>query len=193
MNKTTKVTTRRISETYSEESTIGRVNLNAIAAELPPELEGQWIVKVVRSFGRFRGITRDEALRDMFQEAVGAAIKAGMDAERKGGNVEAYVKRAVRSRLADLQRCEDYRDMRLVNDDTKIMAGGSRSDFKAALMMISPRAKQIWRAWKRAGGLMAGFAAELGTSKYLAETRYLPILVEEMREALAYVKFIRRG
>lgn len=193
MNKTVKVTTRRISETYSEESTLGRVNLNAIAAQLPPEFEGQWIVTVVRSFGRFRGITCDEALRDMFQEAVGAAIKAAMDAERKCGNVEAYVKRAVKSRLADLQRREDYRDMRLVNDDTKIMASGARSEFKAALMMISPRARQIWRAWKRAGGLMPNFAEELDTTKYLAEKRYLPILVDEMREALAYVKFIRRG
>ena len=193
MNKTTKVTTRRISETYSEDSTIGRVNLNAIAAELPPELEGQWIVTVVRSFGRFRGITCDEALRDMFQEAVGAAIKAGMDAERKGGNVEAYVKRAVKSRLADLQRREDYRDMRLVNDDTKIMARGARSDFRAALAMISPRARLIWRAWKRADGVMSRFAHGLGTTKYLAETKFLPILTGEMREALAYVKFIRRG
>lgn len=190
MNKTT---SRRISETYTDESTIGSVNLNAIAAQMPPELQGQWIVTVVRSFGRCRGITRDEALRDMFQEAVGAAIKAGMDADRKGGNVEAYVKRAVRSRLADLQRREDYRDMRLVNDDTMVFARGGRSEFKAALMMISPRAKMIWRAWKRADGIMSSFAAELGTSKYLAETKYLPVLVGEMREALAYVKFIRRG
>ena len=193
MNKTTKVTTRRISETYSEESTIGRVNLNAIAARLPPELEGQWIVKVVRSFGRFRGMTCDEALRDMFQEAVAAAIKAAADAERKGGNVEAYVKRAVKSRLADLQRREDYRDVRLVNDNTKVMTRGARSDFRAVLAMISPRARLIWRAWKRADGVMSRFAHGLGTTKYLGETRYFPILVAEMRQALAYVRFIRRG
>lgn len=190
MNKTT---SRRISEAYDEESTLGRVNLNAMAAQLPPELQGQWIVKVVRSFGRCRGIVRDEALRDMFQEAVAAAIKAVMDAESKGGNAEAYVKCAVKGRLADVQRREDYRDMRLVNNDTMIFARGGKSEFKAALMMISPRAKMIWRVWKRTGGIMSAFAAELGTSKYLAETKYLSVLVGEMREALAYVKFIRRG
>ena len=190
MNKTT---SRRISETYTDESTIGSVNLNAIAAQMPPELQGQWIVTVVRSFGRCRGITRDEALRDMFQEAARAAIKAAMDAERKGGNMEAYVKCAVKRRLVDMQRREDYRDARLVNDDAMVFARGGRSEFKAALMMISPRAKMIWRAWKKAGGIMPAFAAGLGTSKYLAETKYLPVLVGEMREALAYVKFIRRG
>lgn len=188
MNKTI---SRRISEAYAEESTLGKINLNAIAAQMPPELQGQWIVKVVRSFGRNRGITRDEALRDMFQEAVVAAIKAATDAESDGGSTEAYVKCAVRSRLVDLQRREDYRDVRLVNGDTSTFARGGRGDFKVALLMISPKAKMIWRAWKKAGGIMSAFAAELGTSKYLAETRFLPVLAGEMREALAYVKFIR--
>ena len=193
MNKTVKVTTRRISETYSEESTIGRVNLNAIAAQLPPELEGQWIVELVRKFGRSRGVHRDEALRDMFDEGVGAAIRAAQEALAARKDVAAYVKCAVKARLIDLQRREDYRDMRLVNDDTKIMAGGARGDFRVALMMISPKARLIWRAWKRSGGEITAFARELGTTKYLAETKYLAVLVGEMREALAYVKFIRHG
>ena len=186
-----KPTKRRISEWYSEESTIGGVNLDALAAKLPPELEGHWIANVVRGFGKFRGIRRDEALRDMFDEAVAAAIRAAREAMLKGADVTAYVKRAVRSRLTDLQRREDYRDARLENDDRKGLARGARSDFKTALLMISPRARLLWRAWHRARGVTTAFAAELGTTRYLAETKHLPVLVAEMREALACVRFVR--
>ena len=190
MGRTTK---RRISEWYSEECTIGGVNLDALAAELPPELEGHWIANVVRGFGKFRGIRRDEALRDMFDEAVAAAIKAAREAMQKGADVTAYVKRAVRSRLTDLQRREDYRDARLENDDRNGLARGARSDFRIALLLISPRAQLLWRAWRRARGVTSAFAAELGTTRYLAETKHLPVLVAEMREALAYVRFVRGG
>ena len=186
-----KPTKRRISEWYSEESTIGVVNLDALAAELPPELEGHWIANVVRSFGKCRGIRRDEALRDMFDEAVAAASMAAREALLKGADVTAYVKRAVRSRLTDLQRREDYRDARLENDDRKGLASGARSDFKTALMLISPRAQLLWRAWRRARGVTSAFAAELGTTRYLVKTKHLPVLVAEMREALAYVRFVR--
>lgn len=186
-----KPTKRRISEWHSEESTIGGVNLDVLAAKLPPELEGHWIAKVVRGFGKCRGIRRDEALRDMFDEAAAAAVKAAREAMLKGTDVTAYVKRAVRSRLADLQRREDYRDARLENDDRKCLAHGARSDFRTALLLISPRARLLWRAWRRARGVMGAFAAELGTTRYLAETKHLPVLVAEMREALAYVRFVR--
>ena len=34
-------------------------------------------------------------------------------------------------------------------------------------------------------------AAELGTTRYLAETKHLPVFVAEMREALECVGFVR--
>ena len=145
----------------------------------------------MRGFGKFRGIRRNEALRDMFDEAVAAAIRAAREAMQKGADATAYVKRAVRSRLTDLQRREDYRDARLENDDRKGLARGARSDFRTALLLISPRAQLLWRAWRRARGVTTAFAAELGTTRYLAETKHLPVLVAEMREALACVRFVR--
>jgi len=182
---------RRIGETDGGTDTIEPVNLNALAAQLPSELEGQWIVEVVRSFGKYRGVHCDAALRDSFHEAVAAAIKAARKASADGGEVAAYVKQAVRSRLTDLQRKEDYRDARLENDDTKVLMRNPFGDFRTALRLVSPKALRLWRAYRRARGVMSAFAAELGISTYLAETKEFPILKAEFKDAFATVKFLR--
>jgi len=184
---------RRISETNVGNDVIAPVNLNALAAQLPCKIEGQWIVEVVRSFGKYRGIHSDAALRDPFHEAVAVAIKAAEKAVVDGGEIAAYVKQAVRSRLTDLQRKEDYRDARLENDETKVLVRNPFGDFHTALRLVSPKALRLWRAYRKARGVMSAFAAELGTSTYLAETKEFPILKAEFEDALATVKFIRKG
>ena len=184
-------TKRRISETDGGTEVFEPVNLNALAAALPKELEGQWIVEVVRGFGAYRGIHCDAALRDTYQEAVATAIKAAREAIAKGGDRVAFVKRAVRARLTDLQRRTDYRDARMENDENKVIVRNPFGDFRSAVRLLSPQAKRIWYAYRKSRGVMSRFAAILGTSDYLAETRFLPILAAEMKDALAFVKCIR--
>lgn len=183
---------RRISE--REQGDVKAINLNEYAATLPAELEGQWIVTVVRSYGKARGITTDAGLQDLFQEALGAALRAVGEAEAKGADLKGFLKIAVQSHLKNVQKYEDYRDARLENTTDVIMAARKpMSDFRTALKLLSPAALTIWRAYKKANGRINALARNLNTSDYLAETKYLPRLVNEMREALAYVKTIRRG
>lgn len=184
---------RRISEIELGSVEHEAINLNAYAAQLPPEMEAQWIVTVVRSFGEKRGITSDAGLQDLFQEALGATLKALKEAEEKGGDAKAFVKQAVRFRLSNVQKYEDYRDARTESNSPIVMMANPHTDFKIALKLISPEALKIWRAYKRSRGIMSAFARELKTSDYLAETKYLTILTEEMREALAYIRTLRRG
>ena len=77
--------------------------LDFLAAELPEEYEGPWIVKLVRSFGGARDAGMD-VLEDLFQTACAAAAKAVDDAKAEGGDVTAFVKTAVRSALAKANR-----------------------------------------------------------------------------------------
>lgn len=182
---------RRITEREDPASDIPEINLNQIAAQLPPELEGQWIVELVRNYGRCRGVRNDAALRDDFNEAVAAAVKAAKAARTEGGDLTAYVKQAVHNRLCDLQRQNDYRDARLENDDTKVSMRNPHTDFRCALRLLSPRALDAWHRYRRNRGNLSAIARELGISEYKAETHCLKPLKDEMREALAWVKAVR--
>lgn len=91
--------------------------LGAYALEINeshPELAPLWCLELVRSFGGSRGLTgEDDQLRDLFEEALVAAMTALRQADRKRiANTEertAFVKRAVTSRLTDINRVSDRR------------------------------------------------------------------------------------
>ena len=190
-NSTPSCTKRRISELDGGGETFEPINLNELAAHLPREYEGQWIVEVVRSFGTYRGIHVDAALRDVFHEALIAAMKAVREAREKGGDRVAFLKQAVRARLINLQREADYRDARLESVENRALCRNPFGTFKSALRLLSPEALRIWYAYRCARGVVSALARELGTTDYLARTRYLPRLTSEMKMALEYIFQIR--
>lgn len=181
---------RRIGERDCQTDGEWQVNLNELAAQLPAGLEGQWIVELVRSFGVCRGIHSDAALLDAYQESVIVAVRAAQTAAEKGGSVAAFVKRAVRLRLTDLQRAEDYRDARLNNDSTRVMMRCPFGDFRIALQMITPGSQRVWELYRRHHGYILPMAESAGTTHYLMG-KAVCALAAELSEALAYVRCIR--
>ena len=188
--------------------------LDFLAAELPPEYEGPWIVKLVRSFGGARGAGMD-VLEDLFQTACAAAAKAVDDAKAEGGDVTAFVKTAVRSALAKANRRfdafaahVDYAEdgprgeeanphERLIEQfpDAKYRPSRQRKvdAVRLAALLVSPPVQAYWRAFRATGGTEREIAKYLGTYKLYVHDVLIPLAREEFKRALSLGGFVRGG
>lgn len=188
--------------------------LDFLAAELPEEFEGLWIVKLVRSFGGARGAGMD-VLEDLFQTACAAAAKAVDDAKAQGGDVRAFVKTAVRSALAKSNRKLDtfakyieYAEdgarppdadphERLVEAfaDAKYSPSRKRAvdAVRVAALLVSPPVQAYWKAFCVTGGTEREVAHYLGTYKSYVHDVLIPLVKEEFRRALSLVGLVRGG
>ena len=188
--------------------------LDFLAAELPEEYEGPWIVKLVRSFGGARGAGMD-VLEDLFQTACAAAAKAVDEATAQGGHVRAFVKTAVRYALMNANRSFDmftkhigYAEdgerkpdadprERLVENlaDAKYHPSRQRKvdAVRLAALLVSPPVQAFWRAFRKTGGTEREIAKYLGTYKLYVHDVLIPLAREEFKRALSLVGFVRGG
>ena len=188
--------------------------LDFLAAELPEEYEGPWIVKLVRSFGGARDVGED-VLDDLFQTACAAAAEAIDDAKAQGGDVRAFVKTAVRSALSKTNRKLDtfakyieYAEdgarppdadprERLVEAfaDVKYTASRQRAvdSVRLAALLVSPPVKAYWEAFRATGGTEREIAKSLGTYKSYVHDVLIPLVKDEFRRALGLVGLVRGG
>jgi len=188
----------------------------AYARELPAEYEGQWIAELVRSFAGARGLADPVTLADYWQEAVIAATDALTLAARKPEVPSvALVKRAVRSRLTDLNRRIDRRagvvgsteDLpREEDDDGSLRLVEERfedsafdrlprrltSDIGLALVLLGARERRTWEAFRATSGSSREIAAWLGDVSHMTvQRRLLPNLLTAFRRAYGLVRTIR--
>ena len=188
--------------------------LDFLAAELPPEYEGPWIVKLVRSFGGARGAGTD-VLEDLFQTACAAAAKAVEDACRHGGDVTAFVKTAVRSALSKSNRSFDmfaahigYAEdgprgqdgnprERLIEQfaDTRYSPNSRRrvDAVRLAALLVSPPVQAYWRAFRATDGSNRSVAWRLGIGRFVVRTVLAPRARAEFAEALRWVGLLKGG
>ena len=188
--------------------------LDFLAAELPEEYEGPWIVKLVRSFGGARGAGMD-VLEDLFQTACAAAAKAAEDAARCGGDVTAFVKTAVRSALAKANRRfdafaahVDYAEdgprgedanphERLIEQfsDAKYRPSRQRKvdAVRLAALLVSPPAQAYWRAFRETDGSDRAVARFLGVGRFFVWSVLAPRARAEFAEALRWVGLVKGG
>ncbi|MCQ2391537.1 MAG: hypothetical protein MJ240_08930 [Kiritimatiellae bacterium] len=179
-------------------------NLDALAAQLPPEYEGHWIAEVVRNFGRARGLTEDHQLMDLWQEAVICAMHKITEAKTKDVNPISYVKRGVTSRLVDLTRRPEP-ETTAEEDVLVAVAEGSmgrqdsrRDDFQAALALVlepegvaNPRFRRYWAAFCATNGSDRAVAQAMGISRHAAQTQYAMPFRTCFKAAYLLVKRLR--
>ena len=188
--------------------------LDAMAAELPPEYQGPWIAKLVRSFGGARNLG-DDMLDDLFQTACLAATAAMVEAEAKSGDPCAFVKIAVRHALTDAIRRLDSRcgvvvsaedAMRGEADDPNVRhveelpqpeyrpSRKRRVDLvRLAALLVSPPAQRFWMAFRRTNGSDAAVARRLGTTQYIVAARIAPRAFAEFAAALGWAATLKGG
>jgi len=201
----------------------GFINLSeqlyyACARELPAEYEGHWIAELVRSFALARGQGEASPVEDYWQEALVAATEALREADARGvssAERTAFVKRAVRSRLTDLNRRLDRRagvvtsaedlprdeeddgDEHLIEErfeDSAFQRLPRRltSDIGLALMLLDAKCRRTWRAFRDTNGSSREIAAYLGdVSHFTVQKKALPALFAEFASALRTVRMIR--
>lgn len=184
------------------------------AEGLPPEYNGAWIEKLVRSFGGSRGMGED-ALDDLFQSACLAATRALAHAEAKGGDPSAFVKVAVRHALTDAIRRRDTfaahmeyaedaprgedvdPDERLIErvPDAKYSPSRNRriNAVRLAALIVSPAASAYWEAFRRTNGSDAAVARCIGVSPYMVAHRIAPRARAEFARAIAIVEAMKGG
>ena len=188
--------------------------LDAMAAELPPEYEGAWIAKLVRSFGGARKIGGD-GLDDLFQIACRAATDAIWKAEAKGGDISAFVKIAVRHALTDAIRRHDSRSGIEVSAEDAALGDADDSEVRRiellpqpgyrpsrrrrvdmvrlAALLVSPPAQKYWLAFRRTNGSDAAVAKVLGVSPYIVSARIAPRAHAEFAAALGWAATVKGG
>lgn len=188
--------------------------LDIMAAELPCEYEGPWIAKLVRSFGGARGAGGD-TLEDLFQTACAAAAEGVREACECGGNIQAFVKTAVRSALAKANRSHDrftarisYAEdgprpedvaprERLVEQFPDVRYRPSRrkriNAVRLAALLVSPPARAYWDAFRSTDGTERSIAKRLGTCKSHVHHVLAPLAHAEFAEALRVVKAAKGG
>ena len=188
--------------------------LDFLAAELPEEYEGPWIVKLVRSFGGARDAGMD-VLEDLFQTACAAAAKAVDDAKAEGGDVTAFVKTAVRIALAKANRSFDmftkyigYAEdgerkpdadprERLVENFADVKYHPSRKRkvdaVRLAALLVSPPVQAYWRAFRETDGSNRAVSRFLGIGRFVVRTVLAPRARAEFAEALRWVGLVKGG
>lgn len=205
-----------------ENTNLPEVNLDALAAKLPAAFQGHWIADVVRAFGGARAMVSDEELLDYWQEATFRAAKALNEVEGRvgvGGEGEermrvAYVKRAVRSLLTDLNRKYDVRSA-VINDKCKVISEGEDEeidlveeaessafelknrkridDFHVALKLVEddPKCRAYWEAYVRTDGSDRAVGKRLGLSHTAIRKYYRLPFFTAFKEAWELVKVVR--
>ncbi|MCQ2367450.1 MAG: hypothetical protein MJ109_00345 [Kiritimatiellae bacterium] len=200
-----------------ENTNLPEVNLDALAAELPAAFQGHWIADVVRAFGGARAMVSDEELLDYWQEAVVRAMRALTELE---GQVEvgdgmrvAYVKRAVRSLLTDLNRKYDVRSevvsgqcgvVSEEEDEVDLVEKAESSafelknrkridDFHVALKLVEddPKCRAYWEAYVRTDGSDRAVGKRLGLSHTAVRKYYRLPFFKAFKEAWELVKVVR--
>ena len=188
--------------------------LDFLAAVLPEEYEGPWIVKLVRSFGGARGAGMD-VLEDMFQTACAAAAKAVDDAKAQGGDVTAFVKTAVRSALAKSNRKLDMfaKYVEYAEDGTRapdadpherLVEGFADAKYRPsrqrkvdavrlAALLVSPPVQTYWRAFRATDGTDRAVARFLGVGRLFVSSVLAPRARAEFAEALRWVGLVKGG
>ena len=188
--------------------------LDAMAAKLPPEYEGAWIAKLVRSFGGARNIGGDR-LDDLFQIACRAATVAIWKAEAKDGDISAFVKIAVRHALTDAIRRHDSRSGIEVSAEDAALGDTDDSEVRRiellpqpgyrpsrrrrvdmvrlAALLVSPSAQRYWLAFRRTNGSDAAVAKVLGVSPYIVSARIAPRAHAEFAAALGWAATVKGG
>ena len=182
-----------VTEPLQDKTALPGIDFDELAEKLPPELEPHWIAEVVRSFGKYRSTHDDHDLMDTWLVATEAAVNAAHEAGLKGGDVTAFVKRAVISRLTDCQRSNDIRasHITVMSECPEKKAVRPLGDFKVAMMLVSRASQRVWRAYRLANGNVSDMARRLNTTGYLVSARLLPRLCEEFRCAWTYVRAVR--
>lgn len=202
-----------------EETNLPDVNLDKLAAELPAAFQGHWIADVVRAFGGARGMVSDQELLDYWQEAVVRAMRALTELEGRVGVGDgmriAYVKRAVRSLLTDLNRKVDVRsvvqsaqclvpsdgdeeEFDLVEEaETSAFELKDRKridDFHVALKLVEddPKCRAYWEAYVRSDGSDRAVGRRLGLSHTAVRKYYRLPFFAAFRTAWAFVKEVRK-
>lgn len=200
-----------------ENTNLPEVNLDALAAELPAAFQGHWIAEVVRAFGGARAMVSDEELLDYWQEATFRAAKALNEVEKRGEGEErmrvAYVKRAVRSLLTDLNRKYDVR-AEVVSGQCGVVSGEEdevniveeaessafelknrkRIDaFHVALKLVEddPKCRAYWEAYVRTDGSDRAVGKRLGLSHTAVRKYYRLPFFKAFKEAWELVKVVR--
>jgi len=191
--------------------------LDALAAALPAEYEGHWIAELVRSFGRARGRTDPAQVADYWQEALVTATKAlrKTDGDTSAGFRKAFVKRAVRSRLTDLNRWGDRRagvvtsaedlprdeeddgaqrliEERFADSAFDALPRQLASDVRIALYLLLPPERRLWRAFRETNGSSREMAAWLGISHMTVQRRLRPALLAAFERAYRLVRTMRQ-
>lgn len=205
-----------------EETNLPEVNLDKLAAELPAAFQGHWIADVVRAFGGARGMTSDQELLDYWQEAVVRAMRALTELEGRVGVGDAermriaYVKRAVRSLLTDMNRKVDVRSA-VISDKCKVISGKEDEeeidlveeaeasafelkdrkridDFHVALKLLEddPKCRAYWEAYVRSDGSDRAVGRRLGLSHTAVRKYYRLRFFAAFRTAWAFVKEVRK-
>lgn len=201
-----------------ENTNLPEVNLDALAAELPAAFQGHWIAEVVRAFGGARAMVSDEELLDYWQEATFRAAKALNEVEKRGEGEErmrvAYVKRAVRSLLTDLNRKYDVRS-EVVSGQCVVSSGEEDEEvdlveeaessafelknrkridaFHVALKLVEddPKCRAYWEAYVRTDGSDRAVGKRLGLSHTAVRKYYRLPFFKAFKEAWELVKVIR--
>lgn len=200
-----------------ENTNLPEVNLDTLAAKLPAAFQGHWIADVVRAFGGARGMTSDEELLDYWQEATARAARALTEVENVGGSGEkqvAYVKRAVRSLLTDLNRKYDVRS-EVVSGQCVVVSGEEDEvdlveeaevsafelkdrkridDFHVALKLLEddPKCRAYWEAYVRSDGSDRVVGRRLGLSHTAVRKYFRLPFFAAFRTAWAFVKEVRK-
>lgn len=201
-----------------ENTNLPEVNLDALAAELPAAFQGHWIADVVRAFGGARAMVSDEELLDYWQEAVVRAMRALTELEGRVGVGDgmriAYVKRAVRSLLTDLNRKYDVRS-EVVSGQCVVSSGEEDEEvdlveeaessafelknrkridaFHVALKLVEddPKCRAYWEAYVRTDGSDRAVGKRLGLSHTAVRKYYRLPFFKAFKEAWELVKVIR--
>lgn len=184
-------------------------NLDALAAQLPPEYEGHWIAEVVRNFGHSNGLQEDHQMMDLWQEAVICASRKIAEAAADGVEPVSYVKRGVKSRLSDLnRRLERLERQEGADEDAldsaafaagKFRPGNRRDDFQSALALVlepegvaNPRFRRYWAAFCATNGSDRAVAQVMGiASHHTVHTQYAVPFRTCFKAAYLLVKQLR--
>lgn len=201
-----------------ENTNLPEVNLDALAAELPAAFQGHWIADVVRAFGGARAMVSDEELLDYWQEAVVRAMRSLTELDGRVGVEDgmriAYVKRAVRSLLTDLNRKYDVRS-EVVSGQCVVSSGEEDEEvdlveeaessafelknrkridaFHVALKLVEddPKCRAYWEAYVRTDGSDRAVGKRLGLSHTAVRKYYRLPFFKAFKEAWELVKVVR--
>lgn len=188
--------------------------LDFLAAELPEEYEGPWIVKLVRSFGGSRGAGGD-VLEDLFQTACEAAAVAIAEARAKGRDTTAFVKTAVPSALSKCNRKYDKnaKHVTLAEDGARLPDADPNERLveqfpdaeyrpsrqqkvdavRLAAIIVSPPVRRYWRAFRTTDGSDRAVARRLGLGRFYVGAVLAPRARAEFAEALRWVGLLKGG